>query len=585
MLKNIFSLLLIIILISTSCKPKVETEISIPELQSILDYIASDSLKGRYPGTAEDKVLAAYISTEMKNAGMDLQAEQGVQYFDINTGIEFSSSNTISFNDNTYSYDENAEFQPLGFSSNDTLFSEIVFAGKLGDFDTYGEDIEEQSAGKWLMVMINNDALSAPINSRESYIELRTNGLKASDHKAAGIVYVSGSEEGLEFPELSDRSRHGLPIPAIMITRDLASKILQLKEDQDIEALSQEITPQKMIQTGVELEALTQIDITTSPSFNSTALLTGSDKNLSAQYVLIGAHHDHLGWGGRGTSSRTPDTIAIHYGADDNASGVAGVMELAELISSLSPARSFAFLTFGGEEMGLLGSKFYAENPTVELENVQTMINLDMIGRLNEDRQIQIGGIGTSPIFKALIDTINLKYNFSLKYSEAGFGPSDHSSFYAKDIPVLFISTGAHTDYHTPADNIERINFEGMQELLYFVSDIAMELANDSVKIEFTEAGPKTASNSRGRMGKVTFGLMPDMTYDGDEGMPVTFVTEGKPAASCGMQDGDIIKAIDGKSVGNVYDYMERLGQLKVGQSVIVKVERDEEELELLIQL
>lgn len=585
MYKNIFSLLLIAILFSTGCKPKVETAISIYELQLILDFIATDSLKGRYPGTAEDKVLAEYIASEMKNAGIELQSEQGAQYFDINTGVEFSVANSISFNNSSYTYDENAEFQPMGFSSNDTLSTEIVFAGNLSDFDKFGDDIEKQANGKWLMLMLEADSLSTPIKSRESYIEFRTKALKASDHKVAGIIYVSGSAEGLEFPELSDRSRHGVPIPALMITRDLASKLLQLKDDQKIEAFSQKVTPQKMIQSGIEFEAITQIDITTSPSFNSTALLTGSDENLSGQYIVIGAHHDHLGWGGRVTSSRTPDTIAIHYGADDNASGVAGVLELAEHISSLSPARSFLFMTFGGEEIGLIGSKFFAENPTIELENVQTMINLDMIGRLNDDRQIQIGGIGTSPNFMALIDTINLKYNFSLKYSEAGFGPSDHSSFYAKDIPVLFISTGAHTDYHTPADNVDKINFEGMQELLYFVSDIAMVLANDTAKIEFTEAGPKTPSNSRGRMGKVTFGLMPDMTYDGDEGMPVTFVTEGKPAASCGMKGGDIIKAIDGKSVGNVYDYMERLGHLKIGQSVIVKVERDEEELELLIQL
>jgi len=585
MYRNIISLLLISILIGTSCKLKVESEITLPELKSILEYIASDSLKGRFPGTAEDKVLAAYISSEMKNAGMELQAEEGVQYFDINTGIAFSENNAISFDNNSYSYDENAEFQPLGFSSNDTLSSEIVFAGNISDFDTNGELIEKQADGKWLMVMIDNETLSAPINSRESYIELRTGALKASDHAVAGIIYVSGSDEGLKFPELSDGSRHAISIPAIMISRNLADKLMASIGLEEIEVLSQKVTRRKMIQTGINFEAITQIDITKSPSFNSTAVLTGSNEELSDQYVVIGAHHDHLGWGGRGISSRTPDTIAIHYGADDNASGVAGVMELAELIGSLSPDRSFSFLTFGGEEMGLLGSKFFAENPTIELEKVQTMINLDMIGRLNEDRQIQIGGIGTSPIFKAMIDTINLKYKFSLKYSEAGFGPSDHSSFYAKDIPVLFISTGAHTDYHTPADNIERINFEGMQEILYFVSDIAMELANDSAKIEFTEAGPKTASSSRGRMGKITFGLMPDMTYDGDQGMPVTFVTEGKPAASCGMLGGDIIKAIDGKSVGNVYDYMERLGSLKAGQSVIVKVERDEEELELLIQL
>ncbi|MDA3821975.1 MAG: M28 family peptidase, partial [Bacteroidales bacterium] len=196
-----------------------------------------------------------------------------------------------------------------------------------------------------------------------------------------------------------------------------------------------------------------------------------------------------------------------------------------------------------------------------------------------------IGGIGTSPIFRELLDSLNTTYNFTMAYSEAGYGPSDHSSFYAKDVPVLFISTGAHPDYHTPADSAGKINYEGMVDVLNYVSDLAYELANLPEKIEFTLAGPKESSGSRGRMGMVTFGLMPDVMYDGNEGMPVSFVTEGKPAAIGGMTGGDIIKAVDGKSIGNVQDYMERLSELKDGQSVVVSIERDGEMLELLLKL
>jgi len=215
--------------------------------------------------------------------------------------------------------------------------------------------------------------------------------------------------------------------------------------------------------------------------------------------------------------------------------------------------------------MGLVGSRYFTENPPIDLSLVQAMINLDMIGRLNEERQLQIGGMGTSPGFERLLDSLNSSFGFKLKFSNEGYGPSDHASFYANDVPVLFISTGAHADYHTPSDQVSRINVEGTRDVLLFVTDIAQALANKKEKIAFIEAGPKVKGSSRSRRGGITLGLMPDVTYDGNDGMPVMFVTEGKPAAIGGIQKGDVILAIEGKSVGNVYDYMSRLDQLKGG--------------------
>jgi hypothetical protein len=213
------------------------------------------------------------------------------------------------------------------------------------------------------------------------------------------------------------------------------------------------------------------------------------------------------------------------------------------------------------------------------------MINLDMVGKLNEQKQLQIGGIGTSPGFKRLLDSLNVPFGFDLKYSNEGYGPSDHASFYAKDIPVLFISTGGHPDYHTPSDNLEGINLEGSREVIQFAAGLALALANEREKIAFSEAGPKVQGSSRGRRGGITLGLMPDVTYDGNDGMPVMFVTEGKPAAVGGIQKGDAIVAIEGKSVGNVYDYMSRLDQLKEGMSIIVTVKRGEDLIDLVVRL
>jgi hypothetical protein len=318
---------------------------------------------------------------------------------------------------------------------------------------------------------------------------------------------------------------------------------------------------------------------------NVIATLKGSDPSLNEEYVIIGAHHDHLGMGGPGTSSRAPDTIAVHYGADDNASGVAGVLEISEVMSVAAPARSLVFATFGAEEMGLVGSKYLSENPPVDLDAVQAMINLDMIGRLNEDRQLQVGGIGTSPGFRDLLDSINGHFGFRLKYSNEGYGPSDHASFYAKDVPVIFISTGAHPDYHTPGDHLSAINLAGSQEVMLFAAEVATALANQRERIAFAEAGPKVRGSSRSLRGGITLGLMPDVTYDGSDGMPVMFVTEGKPAAVGGIQKGDIIVSIEGKNVGNVYDYMSRLEQLKEGMDIVVTVKRDEDLLDLVIRI
>jgi hypothetical protein len=213
------------------------------------------------------------------------------------------------------------------------------------------------------------------------------------------------------------------------------------------------------------------------------------------------------------------------------------------------------------------------------------MINLDMVGRLNEERQLQIGGIGTSPGFRTLLDSLNQDYGFNLKYSNEGYGPSDHAAFYAKDIPVLFVSTGAHPDYHTPSDNLSALNLEGAGEVMKYVADVAEALANKKERIAFHEAGPKVRGSSRGRRGGITLGLMPDVTYDGNEGMPVMFVTEGKPAAVGGIQKGDVIIAIESKSVGNVYDYMIRLDALKEGMDIVVTVSRDGDELDLVVRL
>lgn len=562
---------LIAVLIITGCSPVFDHQVTIEELEETMTFLASDTLKGRLPGTPEDAVLTAYIIEKLDQSGMVLLGDKGKQPVMIEQGAIITSNNRLFTGTEKEVWAEGEKLTVPGFSATDTVTGELYLAHELtGELHT--------NPGSILAFPLPDDL---PSSGFDAYKALRSQCLEASDNGAAAVVIVYNDS----FPDIESPSRLPLPIPVVAMESGLFNQGIETGTIQDPEAIlfTAGTKPQS---AGLQVQVETEVVPGELITHNTMAALIGGDPAVKDEYIIIGAHHDHLGMGGRGTSSRRQDTVAIHYGADDNASGVAAVIELAQHLLSRSPDRSFVFTTFTAEEMGLQGSRAFAEDPPVDLGQVQAMINMDMIGRLNDKRQLQVGGVGTSPIFRELIDSVNQNYKFNIAYSEAGYGPSDHSSFYAKDVPVLFISTGAHTDYHTPDDNLEGINYAGMQEVISFISDLALALGNLPQKIEFTLAGPKESSGSRGRYdGKVTFGLMPDMMYDGNEGMPVSFVTEGKPAAIGGMKNGDVITAVDGKIVGNVYDYMERLSDLVPGQSVIVTVERKGETLDLLLKL
>ena len=590
MIKFAFALLASFAIIS--CQPRFEKEITTEEIENHIAYLASDDLKGRYPGTPEDQLLAEYISSEFKKAGLKLHEKNGLQLFEIVTDIEAGPANQVAFGDTELVPD--TDFRPFSFSASGSVSSEVLFAGygfQIDDTDNHWDDYATLDVKDKLVVLLRGvpgaqDGSSPYVN----YSEDRGKALMASDQGAAGVIFVSGYSFDADdhLVELKGK-QHPLSIPVIHMSRTAIDQLLTSIEADSLSIYESKIATQLQpasFATGLTVNFTVDLQPKKMETANVIGLLKGADPALRAQYVVLGAHHDHLGMGGKGSSSRQPDTVAVHYGADDNASGVAGVMEIAEQMVVRSPASSMLFTTFGAEEMGLVGSKYFTENPPLDLSMVQAMINLDMLGRLNEERQLQIGGIGTSPDFENLLDSLNKPYGFDLKFSNKGFGPSDHAAFYAHDVPVLFISTGAHPDYHTPADQLSRINVEGTRDVLLYVTEIAEALANEKEKIAFAEAGPKVRGSSRGHRGGITLGLMPDVTYDGNEGMPVMFITdEGKPAAIGGIQKGDTIVAIEGKNVGNIYDYMSRLAPLKEGMSIIVTVKRDEDRLELVIRL
>jgi hypothetical protein len=293
-----------------------------------------------------------------------------------------------------------------------------------------------------------------------------------------------------------------------------------------------------------------------------------------AEYtIVVGAHYDHLGLGHDRNSLEANSEGKIHNGADDNASGTAGVIELARYFAKngVKEQHNFLFLCFSGEELGLIGSKKFTENPTIDLSKVSFMVNMDMIGRLNAEKRLMVGGVGTAPNFVPTINSV--KSDLGVKLDSAGVGPSDHTSFYLKDIPVLFFFTGQHSDYHKPSDDVEKVNFSGEKQVLEFGIRV-IESLDKEPKLKFQQTKSKQEDTPRF---KVTLGIMPDYTYEG-EGVHVDGVTDGKPAFVAGVQKGDVITALGDFQVKNMQDYMKALAAFKKGDTTMVKVKRANEE-------
>lgn len=306
----------------------------------------------------------------------------------------------------------------------------------------------------------------------------------------------------------------------------------------------------------------------TGPVINGRNVIGYMDKNAK-NTIVIGAHYDHLGWGAEG--SLHDGDSAIHNGADDNASGISAMLFLAKRLSNEDLNTNFLFIAFSGEEKGLLGSNYFVHNPTIDLESVTYMINMDMVGRLDTNRRLAVYGVGTSDVFIPTINSIEYPH-FEFQMDSSGVGPSDHTSFYLNDIPVLHFFTGQHHEYHKPADDIELINFDGLYDVSVFIEEIIDKLNNEG-KLSFQ----KTRDDKQGKRQskfKVTLGIMPDYLFDG-KGLKIDGVKEGGAGAKAGIQKGDIIVQMGDLPINSMHDYMNALGTLDKGDTVKVKVIRD----------
>lgn len=298
--------------------------------------------------------------------------------------------------------------------------------------------------------------------------------------------------------------------------------------------------------------------------------------NKADNTIVIGAHYDHLGFGGEGSLFRDEEK-AIHNGADDNASGVALMLNLAGKLKNTNTSNNYLFMAFSGEEMGLLGSNYFTKNTTIDASKINYMINMDMVGRMKADSTLAVYGVGTSPMFKQTLTANN--DSFKLVENESGVGPSDHTSFYLIDIPVLHFFTGQHEDYHKPGDDSEKLNYDGMNLISDYIFNVITDL-DDNGKLAFRKTKNESEETPRFKVG---LGVVPDYLYDG-EGMRIDGVSEDKPAIKAGLKKGDVVVKIGDSTIVDMMSYMRTLSTFDTGNKTKVKVLRDGKEIEVEIE-
>jgi len=566
------------------------------EILGHIKYLASDNLKGRLPGTQGSKLAIDYISKHWEAQGIEPAGTKGYkQSFSFINSISLGQRNMLRIRNSRKRYMVEKDFIPIGSSGNGSVNEDVVFIGYGFDINDslYWNDYAEVDVhGKWVLLILDGPDGDSPHSPYGRHKSLYNKMITARDHGASGILFMNRLEttddnnlRPLQYRQSS--STAGLPV--IQITHSVANEIL-IDHDQSIAELRSKLDEQLIplsFLVDCKVSAKVNLKFAKETASNIIGFIEGNDLVLKDEYIIVGAHFDHLGLGGRRSGSLDPDTLIIHNGADDNASGTAGVLELSHKLMSNRHLlkRSVLVVCFDAEEKGLLGSKYYAENPVRNISNTAMMVNMDMIGRLN-DNPVILGGVGSSGIFENIIADARKNHTLDIETNMGGveFGRSDHASFYRENIPVLFFFTGAHQDYHKPTDDWDKIDYQGEKEVLNFIYDLIIDVSQLEEKPSFTEIETNTTSDQN-PVFKVTFGVIP--AYGSQKvGLEIDGVSKKDgPAAKAGMKKGDVITAIDGKEIRNIYDYMARLADLKPGQKVKVTIIRSDDNMDLILEL
>ena len=588
---------------------------SVDRMKKDLTFLAGPECEGRGVGTAGLDKAADHLVESFKASGLKPAGKNGTwfQPFNILNYSELDGKTTLTFaapgEKKGFVFDAE-DVKPIGLSSGGTLTADLAFVGhgtvapNLKYDDYAGIDVK----GKWVIVLRGTPRAGSKGKERfdtmspeneSPYSSLRLKFDTAVEKGAAGIIFVSDPVTAADADTFIpfDRERYqqiSNKLPVLQLKRTAASKVLEAalgKKLTDLEAANdKDLKPVSTVLKDWKADASVGVirkDVTVK---NVIGTLEGSGP-LADETVVVGAHYDHLGYGdGPLSAGGNAAQGKPHFGADDNGSGTTGLLELARRFGSMKERRGrrLVFVAFSGEERGLLGSVEYCNAPAFPLVKTAAMVNLDMIGRMRvgpgdwlgftQKPRMVVYGTGTGDTFDRAVDAAELRYGLKLAKVPGGIGRSDHESFYRKNVPVLFLFTGLHDEYHRPTDTVDKIDLKAMNTVVSITEDLVLELGSSLARPKFQQASggfedPLNPTAAMPRPG-VRLGVRPDYAYQGTDGMRIEGVTSGGAAEKGGLKEGDVITDIAGVPVKSVNGYMASLSGKKPGDTLEVTVLR-----------
>lgn len=555
--------------------------ITAAELQEHVRYLASDELEGRGAGTEGSRKAREYIAALFAEWHLRPAGENGsyFQTFSFPGQLRLGEGNELVLilpDGQQRTFALRQDFLPLALSANGSLEGELVFAG-------YGISAPEKGYDDYANISVQGKIVLAlrgmPAND-SSFAQDATFPTKlrvAREKGAKALILVSGPlspYDDAPVPFWNEPLMGDAGILGVTVKRAFAEALFYLEAVQ--RQIDETRKPSSFALNGVKVRLGVNLLRERVEDANILGFIEGNDPQFKNEVVIIGAHYDHVGV----TTTRDGQRLVFN-GADDNASGTAGLLELAQFFAANRQRlkRSLLFIAFGAEERGLIGSRYFVENPTVPLDQIVAMINMDMIGRLRNET-LSVLGVGSSPVWKDLLTRINSQFQFTLRDAPGVFGGSDHFPFYTRGIPVLFFFTGMHENYHRPSDDWDTLNYGGMEKLVQMVATVVEEIATMPQRPPYQRA-PQPAERPASPV-RVSTGIVPDYAWDGT-GVRLLGVRSGSPAEKAGLKPGDIVVEVGGKPVRNLYDYMDTLSTAEPGKPIVFTILRGEQRIAVTV--
>ncbi len=585
----------------TSATKTAFESITKKDLLKHISYLASDELEGRAAGSKGCYLAGDYIAKQFKSYGLKGGGTDGTYFQNVpmgsSAGLGKNNSLSVKIDGQWVTTSVKRDFTPFPFSANKSASGEVVFAGygivaPEHKYDDYaGIDVK----GKIVLIYrhepretVAGEAFLGKRNTRHAFFA--TKAKLAQDRGAIALLIVTDPANHQKDPLFGFRGQgdKSISLPVLHIKQRIARAIFKAA-GKDLTKVQQGIDKNlapNSFSTGIQVKLTSQLQTKSIIARNVLGLLEGSDPELKKEIVVIGGHYDHLGYGNFGSLGGARARNQIHNGADDNASGTSGVLEIAQAfhVAGIRPRRSILFMGFTGEERGLIGSKYYVNNPIHPLKNTVAMLNMDMIGR-GKTGEFQVSGLGTSPVWSDLVRAVNTRLGTKVTFGQSGYAPSDNTSFFEKGIPVLFFFTGMHENYHRPSDDVQHINKDQIELVaryafatLYYVADVLNE------RPKFTST-PRASRRRPAGGGGAFLGVQAGQGGGSDKGFLIGSVTPGTAAAKAGLKAGDVITHFDGKRTADIQALIRVIRSKKKGDAVVIKILRDGETLTVKAKL